>query len=238
LHGSDRDNVWMVGSHTLLRLQGKKWVAQDIADAIEHDTSVECFEDATLMSVFARAADDVWAVGSIAPSTLGAGLIIHFDGTRWSRMPVDAGDGFLAVWAAAEDDAWAMGSSGHAYHYDGDHWSSVEIGTQQYVWSIWGSARDDVWASGNSGTQLHYDGARWTSVASSVQGELRSLTGRAPDDVWNVPQPTQNPDQDLLHWDGVSWQITPVPSSDMIQDLWLSPTGKLWSAGERLTRRN
>jgi hypothetical protein len=174
----------------------------------------------------------------INPSSLGHGLIIHFDGTRWTRMPVDAPDGFNAVWAAAADDAWAMGASGIAYHYDGKQWTSVDVGTQQYLFSIWGSARDDVWASGNAGTLLHYDGAVWKSESTSVTNELRVLSGRATNDVWSVSALNDKASQKLLHWDGAGWLVTPVSNDEYIQDLWLSPSGKLWTAGSRLTRRN
>jgi hypothetical protein len=242
LHGFDSENVWAVGQSAVLRLQGTQWVEQDIADAIKHEAAPDCLQETVnLWSVYARAADDVWAVGDITPSILGRALIIHFDGTRWSRMPVEQADELHAVWASAADDAWAVGSNGSIYHYDGKQWRSADAGAVETLWSIWGGARDDVWASGYHGTLLHYDGAGWTAVSSSAKGDVDVLTGGAADDVWSIAYEEDGAyphSASLMHWDGARWKVTPVSSAEVIKDIWISPSGKLWSAGSRIARRN
>jgi hypothetical protein len=111
------DDVWAVGSgrdgegafHALaLHFDGRRWSSVPPVDAGENGN--------VLYGVVAKAANDVWAVGQ----QIGAGppdraLVEHWDGRRWSVVPVDApadaSRQLLAVDLVAGDDLRAAGDS-------------------------------------------------------------------------------------------------------------------------------
>lgn len=71
---------------------------------------------------------DVWAVYGVGGSQ---GLIEHFNGTTWTRVPNPAGStGELAsVAALSPTDAWAMSPDGAlSEHWNGTAWQAVPTG--------------------------------------------------------------------------------------------------------------
>ena len=58
----------------------------------------------TIKAVWARASNDVWAVGT-------DGLVLHYDGEFWTRMPVDTTETFVAVHGAGRT-VWIAGTDG------------------------------------------------------------------------------------------------------------------------------
>jgi hypothetical protein len=242
-HGSTANDVWAVGMHRAVwRWDGQSWKQQDISAAAQHDGIVMGCPEVSLHGVWTRSHDDVWAVGYIHPSQAGPGLILHFDGASWTRFPVDAPDGFLAVWASAPDDVWATGSSGMAYHFNGTAWSRHSSATTFYLHAVWGSASNDVWAAGNGGALTHFDGKSWRAFpdAGTIGGDA-ALSGRHGADVWAafiMPDGWDNhPDvRRLLHWDGAAWTEVEFTKDLHIADLWSSPSGQVWSAGTTLER--
>ena len=109
---------------------------------------------------FARAPDDVWAVGY-------RGQIRHFDGARWSV--VDSGTDVLlrGVWAAGANDAWAAGLGGTLLHWDGAAWTPVDLGTAVDLTDVRGSSADDVWVIG-VGASFRWNGAVWSPAAAAT----------------------------------------------------------------------
>jgi hypothetical protein len=53
---------------------------------------------------------DVWAVGY-------GGLIVHYDGSKWSMVPSGVDAGLDGVWGSASDNVWAVGTAGTIVHY-------------------------------------------------------------------------------------------------------------------------
>ncbi|MFD6421433.1 hypothetical protein [Streptomyces sp. NPDC060198] len=133
--------------------------------------------------------DDVWAVGWSQPTDYLTflGLIEHWDGTRWQRVPTPAVDSDYwtldDVVATGPDDAWATGS----------------IGTPE------GRIRP---------LMLHYDGVAWTVVPtpglSSHYGAFADLAARGPNDVWAVGTEEAGADAEahaaIAHFDGHGWK--------------------------------
>lgn len=245
LHGSDANNVWAVGlGAAAVQFDGEAWIEHDLlgADGLEFQ-AVEgmCFE-LSLHSVFARSASDVWAVGYIYPSSLGPGLILHYDGSSWRRHPTGAPDGFFGVWAASESDAWAVGSSGLAYHFDGVSWSPADAKTSQYLFSVWGTSAADVWATGNAAVSTRFDGSGWQLVQSELTDSVsRSLAGNAAAGLWSLVD-TSAGDGSRQHVfmrnvDGV-WreEIVFAEAGNAFGDLWVTPDGQVWTVGTSIVR--
>jgi hypothetical protein len=107
---------WAVGAQTgtdgveqgvILRWQEGQWAAIQMPVPSPAETN--------LISVHARAADDVWAVGSQTTGDYRTVLILHFDGKGWRQMAApDPGTGesmLIDVAAVTEKDVWAVGQS-------------------------------------------------------------------------------------------------------------------------------
>jgi hypothetical protein len=161
IHGTGSEDVWMVGlAGSVLRFDGTGWEVHDVrtAEGLEFDEPANPCAELSLNAVFAIAPNDVWVVGYVFPSTLGPGLVLHFDGKQWARHALDAPDGLLDVWAASESDVWVVGSSGTIEHFDGARWSPIDGNTNQSLSSVFGTGVNDVWIAGDGGTLRHFDG--------------------------------------------------------------------------------
>jgi hypothetical protein len=178
-----------------------------------------------LASVYGRAANDVWAVGT-SPNSSGYAqpLTEHFDGNTWSVVssPALPDNSYLyGVSVASTNDVWAVGATytnqnPHSVleHWDGTAWSLVpapDVGRLSGVKAI---AANDVWAIGN-GTFLHWDGATWTPVPDPAGGRLAGIDALSADNIWAVG--TQNVggvDRTLIeHYSGACATSTPLPAT-------------------------
>lgn len=70
----------------------------------------------------------IWIVGRIFGRRMERMLVVHFDGTEWSRLPTpnsDGSDQLFAVDAVSGSGVWAVGSDDRALalRWDGTSWS-------------------------------------------------------------------------------------------------------------------
>jgi hypothetical protein len=130
---------------------------------------------ASLSSVAAVSASDVWAAGSAGCAT----LTVHWGGGRWSVVPSPSVDGASnalgGIAAVARDDVWAVGTSRTQATSGGS--------TTYYTFRT---------------LALHWDGVRWATVpaangadastacCTSIVNELVDVAGAVADDVWAV----------------------------------------------------
>jgi hypothetical protein len=222
---------------------------------------------------------DVWALGSYEhvvpgafappsrwgrprkiPLGVSSALALHWDGTRWSRVPVpdptvrhvngslEGGGEFRVVAAIAPTDIWAIGNGGNdglVEHWDGRHWAVVDTPRVNLVdgalKAIAGSGPDDAWAVGWRGgpgvtaAVEHWNGHEWSVVSLPPVGDRNTtadaVSTSSPNDVWVVGQ--RYIPALALHWDGSAWHSVPTPT---IRHPWLtgvadlSPTN-VWAVG-------
>ncbi len=141
-------------------------------------------------AISADAPNDVWAVGDTQAPSSGRhlGLVEHWDGTRWTRIPTPSSRATVRLQAVKADsptDVWVAGSSGnttiHAFfeHWNGSQWAVVRnpagFGTTSQINALAGSAANDLWAVGsldNSVSLLteHWDGSAWVLVPAPLPG--------------------------------------------------------------------
>jgi hypothetical protein len=110
------DDVWAVGYYSdvasgshqpyIIHWDGAVWTMADLPPFPAGG--------AITWSVTARAADDVFAAGvTLDPSGFPSPLILHFDGSGWTAMPIGATNGgneqFHAIAALRSGDVWAAG---------------------------------------------------------------------------------------------------------------------------------
>jgi hypothetical protein len=188
---------------------------------------------ATLHGVVAIASNDVWAVGYTASSTYvrSESRTLHWDGTSWTIVPSPNLTGYstylYAVDAGGPNDVWAVGlanSQSLTMHWDGTAWTIIPVPppTGYALNGVAVVGPDDVWAVGKAGNTFiaHWNGITWTQVPSPNPGtytnELNGVTAIAANDVWAVGTSANGPVDYhglLMHWDGVSWQLSSAPGS-------------------------
>jgi hypothetical protein len=199
----------------------------------------------TLQAVSAVSSSDVWAVGGQAgirsqmPATVP--LIEHWNGSRWSIVPVPtAALGVLeSVTATSASDVWAIGAAQQsgamvALHFNGSSWKLVPIpvptNTSGALFSVKALSTTDAWAVGESfpnaggnGTILtdHWNGTSWRVVNAPPVGgpgalsALYSVDATPRTGVWAVGFWLTNVAGNavVLHWTGTAWQEEATPSA-------------------------
>jgi len=165
-------------------------------------------------AVAAFARNDAWAVGSHYDGINDRPFAEHFDGSRWTVVPVPApGSGatyLRGVNGSSSTDVWAVGyqttRSGAQQslieHYDGHAWSIIPSPNPTsfavYLSSIASAGPNNVWAAGyyldDAGVYRtlaeRWDGSSWTIVATPNAGNgdnaLNGLAATGSNDIWAV----------------------------------------------------
>jgi hypothetical protein len=195
-----------------------------------------------LEGVAAVSPTDAWAVGSTARAYSRGGhirpLIVHWDGTAWTKVPVPSlphtGAYLAGVAATSATDAWAVGQTdifGHnqtyILHWDGTSWTQAPSPNPKpggVLEAVTALSPTDAWVTGRSSQHgnlctrcrtltEHWDGTAWTIVPSPSQSrvyldDLLAVSGTASDDVWAAGTIAYNATL-IEHWDGTAWtQVT------------------------------
>ncbi|MGI9170809.1 MAG: hypothetical protein ACR2FH_11665 [Caulobacteraceae bacterium] len=191
----------------LVHYDGRKW------SAVKSPDLTGSRHLSLLYRVFARAHDDVWAVGIQEHDTLpGVTLIEHFDGTAWTVTPSEdpagppgVGESFLqGVTASAANDAWAVGvhqiadrqfhNLAIAEHWGGARWRLAPLpdtGTPtSRLLGVAARSASDVWAVGYVSTALGLSDGRFAPLVEHWTGTKWVIVPAAPA---NVPGSVQSP---------------------------------------------
>jgi hypothetical protein len=177
------DDVWAVGyagDPTLgqeravaVHWNGLEWSSVPLRPAIGGGRS-------ELLAVSALSGTDVWAVGYQRARP----VIVHYDGTTWSRSPSEVRGDVLAVAALEPDDVWAVGQ--RIQHFDGASWTEIgSLRPGEVLRSVAAVSPTDVWAVGTrpagDGTVkplvLRFDGSAWSRVRGRGVAGSVTLTG-------------------------------------------------------------
>jgi hypothetical protein len=154
---------------------------------------------------------DVWAVGQATVGSAGGSfttgaLILHWNGSGWTRFASPDADALLrSVSAGSSTDVWAVGdgvTSALTEHWDGSTWTIVPNPGPAYssLRSVVAGSPTDAWAAGDYSPGPgsvrdtlveHWNGASWAVVRSaSAAGRtnyLNAIAGAASGtDVWAV----------------------------------------------------
>ncbi|MBX7196747.1 MAG: hypothetical protein K1X94_32140 [Sandaracinaceae bacterium] len=217
--GAAADDVWAVGTlGTILHFDGATW------SAVPSGTTTG------LNAVWGSGADDVWAVGGESFWTFtdeGTGVLLHWDGTRWSTtMP--GSRGLFGVWGTSASDVWAVGHD-TILHYDGATWTRQPTDMPYALYSVYAAAPDDVWAVGDYWPVLHYDGSTWTAAPDGLRGigATGAVWGTGADDVW-----TSSLIRGRSHWDGNAWS---TPGSTGVVAFGGTGADDVWGVGGGIT---
>jgi hypothetical protein len=123
-------------------------------------------------------------------------------------------------------------------HYDGQAWTTLMPGGTETFWWTHGTSSSDVWAVGENGRITHWDGTSFTEQTSGTTATLYGVWAAAPNDVWAVGGTPEGgmskPNDVLLHYDGTSWQPSPLPMTlgRTFFKVWGTASDNLYVVGE------
>ncbi len=130
----------------------------------------------TFWGVYARRPDDVWMVGGSVRPDGPRGVVVRYDGERFTQvvdLPVEARDANLYKITAGRDGAlMVVGANGLVLRYDGTRWARLPATVRDEDDRLFTvscvEGRDDCYAVGGagSGVLLRGDATRWESVAT------------------------------------------------------------------------
>jgi hypothetical protein len=147
-----------------------------------------------LVSVTARSANDVWAVGETLSQDPDeqhvTPLIEHYDGTRWTVFPAPPVPDTTAVYARL---------------------ATVSASGTGNVWAV--GVQVNAAGANNVPFAVHFDGNRWSLAGTMPDpgSALSSIYGASATDAWATAQNPITNVASFLHWDGKSWTIVPPP---------------------------
>ncbi|HET6149310.1 MAG TPA: hypothetical protein VFH68_17365 [Polyangia bacterium] len=178
---------------------------------------------------WASGLDDIWALGS--------GVLVHWNGKRWSdeRPPTAdggpgdlGGNGLRAVWGRGPRDVWALAldrsRGSRILHFDGNRWSDAGAGPEDPKF-LWGSGPQNLFAIGKA-HMLSFDGRAWGPPLPGPGIAIRGVGGSGPDDLWAVGF------AGIAHWDGRAWRrLSAALPEESLADVWGDGAGNVWMVG-------
>lgn len=195
-----------------------------------------------LQGVSGTSASDAWAVGNqvvASPPVFSVSVILHWNGTGWTRVPSpDPGGGtnvyLNAVTSLSPADAWAVGyyttatgaTRALTAHWTGTGWTVVPApnpanGGFLDLTGVSAASASDIWAVGTYGNQktlaLHWNGTAWTQAATPSPG----YTGNALSAVAAVSS--------ALAWAVGSYQVFKPTGEIPTKTLLLQWNGTRWT---------
>ena len=191
-----------------------------------------------LVAVAATSATDAWAVGRYGTSAGARTLILHWNGTAWTKAPAPTPGTFpvlAGVAATSASQAWAVGAHNNApqtltMEWNGTAWQHVQSPNPADPAGINGlngvaaTSGTDAWAVGlgtkgsvSQNIALHWNGTAWHSVPVPQPDRFHDLFGVAAtsaSSAWAVGNyGTGSVFHTLvLQWNGAAWARVPSPS--------------------------
>jgi hypothetical protein len=193
-----------VGSQTLVeRWDGVQWSIVPSPNPSAYNR---------LRSLAALSSTDIWAVGASGDNnfTSAQSLVLHWNGTAWSRVPSPNG-----------------GSSYNTLN-------ALAVVSANDIWAVGQSAPDQN--AYGQGLTLHWNGSVWSAVPNPNFDDVR-LNGAvaiSSRDVWAVGGTSTGALAE--HWNGAAWAVVPVPElSSRLYDVGAVSTDDVWAVGVRFT---
>ncbi|MFI6688293.1 hypothetical protein [Streptomyces sp. NPDC050485] len=126
-----RTSLWGVGDTRIGDSSGFSHPTVTHWDGTHWNTTTFSAMEGGLGALYVKAENDIWATGHQSTSTGARGaLVLHFDGTQWTEVPVPATVASASVGeiiSTGPNDVWAAvaesGPGAHIIHWDGTNWT-------------------------------------------------------------------------------------------------------------------
>jgi hypothetical protein len=174
----------------------------------------------TIRGLWGFSSTDIYAVGD-------NGLIIHYNGVKWTLMTSPTSNTLRHVWGAATNDVYAIGVDNTVIHYDGASWRLASHPAME-PYGIWGAAANDIWIVGYHDILLHYDGSSWTKLNLAWGCYFTAVSGTASNNVYVTGGYNTTGAGFVAHYDGTSWQKTDI-TNGAPRGVWASPRNQVFA---------
>ncbi len=229
--GTSKDNVYAVGAGGIvLHYDGHSWSAVVEPGELADD----------LRALWGSSESDVFAVGiKYESSSARRGVILHYNGSLWKRVYIDAADNcqcLYAIWGTSKSDIFAGGYS-CILHYDGYGWTKVPISLTHSITGIWGTSPANVYAVDSHGGVYRYNGDVWEVIRNPMyDNDGGDIWGSSDNDIFIVgdnpyPEPYPNYDPVIFHFDGIHFQEMEYPTSNYLEAIWGTCRTNIYAVG-------
>ncbi len=150
----------------------------------------------------------------------------------WPRIETGTDAHLHGVWGESSSNVWAVGAQGTILHYDGDRWTRAATMTDDTLFDVHG-ADQTVWAVGASGTVLRQQSVGWGRMPGATAETLSAVHVNRRDDVWMVGM--TNGRGVVYHYNGLEVAEVPVPTTNILLDVWASGPFDVWVVGAAST---
>ncbi len=176
--------------------------------------------DVQLASVYMRSSNDVWAVGNqygwaagnrYILSQRGPGVILHYDGSAWTRSTAPPETPALrSIKLVGSDDGWIVGWDGTILRLVGGNWTRVQ-GSSLFVGPVDSVSANEAWYGGANGEWLQWKNGVVLSHTSGMTLPIAALDMLSPTVGWSGTN-LRSSNYIAKFADG-SWTITPTYST-------------------------
>lgn len=186
----------------------------------------------TVFGLWGAAPDDMWAVGSVSPSS--GGFAWRLNGDEWIDEPsfpseIRDSAAMWKVFGRSANDAFVVGGKGTALHWDGSALSAVETGASTSLFNISCNTERYVAVGGDaSGVILEYDGQSWTNVTPEFAPGLSGVSINEAGEGYAVGQYGMVFERANKIWQEVDIGIL---LNYGLHGSWLDPDGGFWAVG-------
>ncbi len=214
--------------------------------------SADELRPASLHALVAVSAREAWAI--MDGDASGPNVIGHFVGGHWTHFQItESRWGAFGLAVAPEGTVWAATDVG-VFSFDGQDWArqfpgpagGVAISDDDAVWiggrreGLGGSIDPRLWLARRAGTT-------WDRVDPELDAELEPVSGTRiasvpGGEVWIAQRPGIWVEDDLMHYDGVTMEVVPIPGvpdptpdnnmpAVRVFEIEAAPNGDLWVIG-------
>ena len=174
-----------------------------------------------LSAIYGFSSNDIWAAGwSGDLSSQSSGLIIHYDGSKWSEANINKCSVINDIWGSSPNDIWACGWTGAVYHFDGIKWNkdSISVYLSQGADFQLLNIRESNSVPFTTGIKVENNIARWTfyffKKANQAWQTIDSFvvapgqtTFKFGTRLWTSPNENVYSCSDgVFRWNGNSWE--------------------------------
>ena len=147
-------------------------------------------------------------------SSTGTGLILRFDGKKWSPMAtgLPAWTELLGLWGTSATDIYAVGAN-VILRSGGGGWSAVAK-PGAWLQAVWGASRSAIFAVGFQSKTARFDGKSWSLGGVGASVELTGVWGTSATNVFAAGGGA------IRRFDGAKWTTVYAPVCADLHSVW------------------
>ncbi|HEX5132729.1 MAG TPA: hypothetical protein VFX92_09605 [Candidatus Krumholzibacteria bacterium] len=183
--------------------------SRSVTPTTDYEVELESFWGGVYAS-WGRSATDFYAASD---------MIVHFDGTTWSLMPLPLEPSRIRGGTLLANGESVFWDYDRVYRSNGSAWDYITAPSDWTAISVLPSG--EVFACDYDGVVHHHDGVTWSSeTVAPGDGNLRGIDAASADDVFVVGRYGV-----IAHYDGTAWTTLHVDSTLYLNNIWTSPDG-------------